>query len=56
MEELRDENSPFDIDFHPGIEHEAREFEQLLLQELQLCQLLIGGTVRENQRLLKSAL
>jgi hypothetical protein len=48
-----------DIDFHPGDpgdEHEAREFKQLLIQELQFLQLPIFGTARENRQLLKSAL
>ncbi len=55
-EELRDENNPFGIDFHPGDKHEARPFKQLLIGELQLRQLPISGSVKENRQLLKSAL
>jgi hypothetical protein len=33
MEELRDENYPFDIDFYPGDEHGARQSKQLLIEE-----------------------
>jgi hypothetical protein len=56
MEEFQDENNPFDIDFHPANEQEARDFKQLLMQELNLCQIPIQGTVRENRNLLRSAL
>ncbi len=39
IDELRDDNNPYDIDFQPSDEMEAREFKQLLTQELQYHQL-----------------
>jgi hypothetical protein len=34
--EWRDENNPYDINFQPANEHEARAFKELLLSELQM--------------------
>jgi hypothetical protein len=33
IDEFWDENSAFDINFHPWDEHEAREFKQLLIKD-----------------------
>jgi len=54
--EWRDENNPYDINFQPANEHEARAFKELLLSELQMRQLPTDGTVREKRARLKSAL
>jgi len=56
IDKLRDDNNPYDIDFRPSNEVEAREFKQLLMQELQYRQLRTDGTVREKRTLLKAAL
>jgi hypothetical protein len=56
IDELRDDNNPYDIDFQPRDENEARQFRLLLQQELQNHHLPTNGTVREQHLLLKSAL
>jgi hypothetical protein len=56
MEELRDENNPFDISFQPFTVEQARDFNQLLIQELTYRALPVNGTLRDKRELLKSAL
>ncbi len=56
IDEWRDDNNPYDIDFRPSNEAEARAFKELLRDELQLRGLETGGTVREKRALLKTAL
>jgi hypothetical protein len=56
INELRDENNPNDIDFHPSTVEEARAFNDFVMNELRIRELVINGTLWEKRELLKSAL
>jgi len=56
VDELRDENNPFDIDFRPRTIEQGRQFDDFITRELRLRMLAWEGTVSEKRQRLKDAL